>query len=644
MVAPTTEADSISADQTTNARGATELGPPAQQTVETVEMKQRPAETRDGSTVATVDSTALDPRDKANYEIDGPWAYAETVKGRIFTVMSNLVHPDTGTVLATPEGVNSAAARKGNTRSAWIIHDRDTWDADDVAKNPRAVVGGVKPTHFHAVEERKNQTTLGAVARAYGVPPNFVKVKKGRGVFEDCAEYLTHEHPDQQAKGKHLYSDDEVTAYGFDFRETVDARVQDRKEGGRRKAFSRQSPIDVLALRIQDEGLTLRQAQQEDSLAYSRGTARMETARRTYLKTAPLPPFRTNYYIGGKARTGKSKIAEVFAAALAARMYPDLAFDEAVYMVGRSTVAFQTYDGQPILLWDDYRPWTLIEAFKGREGVWTSLDISPKRVQVNKKNGAVTLLNAVNIITGVQSYEEFLDGLAGEYVDTSGKQHTAEDKNQAYGRFPFVSEVTRETIRFYMNEGFADGTKSMQDYAEFATLQANMKTVSQTLEALKPADREQVRKVIGSQMCAELVSAHEGLHKPVELSQDDAVAKIMAGVTVLDVGATGDVQADQRKARLDQAEMRTRCQAHADGHTAHRILGGRPSRHFVVPDEMTPSGLGITPKGAPDMSLWDADAQTYNGQPARGWSDVSDDFKWPADVRLERQNRRDGLA
>lgn len=44
-----------------------------------------------------------------------------------------------------------------------------------------------------------------------------VKVPKGRGAFLDNVQYITHEDAKQQKLGKHLYSDDEMTA-NFDYR------------------------------------------------------------------------------------------------------------------------------------------------------------------------------------------------------------------------------------------------------------------------------------------------------------------------------------------------------------------------------------------------------------------------------------------
>ncbi|MDO5535554.1 MAG: hypothetical protein Q4F65_13015 [Propionibacteriaceae bacterium] len=185
-----------------------------------------------------------------NWQPKGEWAYAEKLKGRVFMITTDLIHPDDGRELMTAERVEEVISRKGNLRTAWVIHDRDPYVAEDVATNPRAVLGAMKPTHVHAVEERRNATTAGQVARAYRVAPNFVKLGKGHGAFLDFVEYLTHESEKEQAKGKALYSDDEIHA-NFDFRLEVDEHVAARKAGlsGRGSKFQRlveQCLLDVL--------------------------------------------------------------------------------------------------------------------------------------------------------------------------------------------------------------------------------------------------------------------------------------------------------------------------------------------------------------------------------------------------------------
>ena len=59
------------------------------------------------------------------------------------------------------------------------------------------------------------------------------------------------------------------------------------------------------------------------------------------------------------------------------------------------------------------------------------------------KYGSVNLINAVSIVTSVRPFHEFVQGLAGEYVDAKKLTHKAEDINQGYRRFPVFMEISR---------------------------------------------------------------------------------------------------------------------------------------------------------------------------------------------------------
>lgn len=47
------------------------------------------------------------------------------------------------------------------------------------------------------------------------------------------------------------------------------------------------------------------------------------------------------------------------------------------------------------------------------------------------------MVQAINIVTGVVPYREFLADLAGSYRSPDGTDHEAEDDRQAFRRFPF---------------------------------------------------------------------------------------------------------------------------------------------------------------------------------------------------------------
>ena len=144
-------------------------------------------------TVETVDSADSEP-DSTPQEIDpggnpyaegGKWHYAEQIKGRIFTITTDCVHPDTGEVLLTIEAIEKRVAKSSVEYFAWVLHDKDCFTESDLEGNPRAVLGEHKPDHFHIVVQLKNAASVGQVARGYKLHPGCVRKKE---------EYLTHEH------------------------------------------------------------------------------------------------------------------------------------------------------------------------------------------------------------------------------------------------------------------------------------------------------------------------------------------------------------------------------------------------------------------------------------------------------------------
>lgn len=145
----------------------------------------------------------------------------------------------------------------------------------------------------------------------------------------------------------------------------------------------------------------------------------------------------------------------------------------------------QNYKGQPVIIWDDYSVPGLLNALGSREGVWQVFDDHPSAGDVNIKYGSTRLVHAVNIIAKTTPYEEYLDGLAGEYTDASGKVHEAEDRNQSWGRFPVVFEVTPTSIEMLLNRGVVDDTDDFLSFQKVARMKASMKAVCAGLDAIE---------------------------------------------------------------------------------------------------------------------------------------------------------------
>lgn len=105
---------------------------------------------------------------------------------------------------------------------AWIIHNQDTYTAEDEEKNPDHKEGKLKPEHIHLllrfVQNQPQQ--MGDIPKWFGLAPNFLEKIKGR--WSDAVKYLIHANTPE----KFQYSVDEVTA-NFDVENVIYKDNQD---------------------------------------------------------------------------------------------------------------------------------------------------------------------------------------------------------------------------------------------------------------------------------------------------------------------------------------------------------------------------------------------------------------------------------
>lgn len=399
------------------------------------------------------------------------------VKARIFNIMQYEKHPETGEVLLTEEKIKDALLHRTINRWAYIYHDKDVYNACDEEENASHKQWENKPAHWHVVIEMDgHQVDVSVIARWFGISENFIEVVKGAGRFLDCVEYLTHESEKQQELGKYRYDDNEVKA-NFDFRECLTRRLENRVRYGRYHVGKSLDERDVVRHAVLLRGMKLREVLDKYPDVYMSDYKRLEEYRLRYLSmVAEKPKVRINYYIEGEGGVGKGLISKAIARALVDR--DGTMKDGDIYFeVGADNATFEGYDGQPVLIWNDCRAITLLRKLGGRENVFNVFDTNPSEIKQNIKYSHVRLNNIINIVNSVESWKDFLDGLAGEYVDKRVGERRAEDKSQSYRRFPFFLVLHEEDYVLGINKGLFEGTREYEQYISYEGLRCGMRRI-----------------------------------------------------------------------------------------------------------------------------------------------------------------------
>lgn len=390
-------------------------------------------------------------------------------------------NPVTGEELFNEKHILDGIVKReaGLKRWAYVLHDKDTYTEHDVPDGKS--IGDMKPRHWHVVLEFKNGTSFDSVANSFKLPTYLVEKVEGYHGFWDMMRYFTHMDEKQQALGKHVYEVDEI--------KVSDDSVLDDYYKFLEKKLEVPDSIENILEKVRTDGMSLKDAKKKlsamDSTKYY---MHLKRARDEYLQNVPMPVHRTNYYVTGLGGTGKS----TFAIMMAKSMFPDLSDEECFYIVGDKNVALDEYNGQPVIIWDDWRANTFISQF-GRETVFKMFDVAPKEAIYNKKFGSVRLINSVNIVTAVTSFKDFINGLSGNYTDRFGNAHVSEDDTQAYRRFPFFVEVSSESIDVYASHyaiGMTNGTH--QSYKSILRMYANIRKIATSKAGVSDKAIEQV--------------------------------------------------------------------------------------------------------------------------------------------------------
>lgn len=451
---------------------------------------------------------------------------------RVFEIVTDQHHPTTGELILDEHMIIIALSHKTIKDWAYVLHDEDTYLEEDEKEQRKRLsdqwddnrcnieeskeeyienrlthrAGQLKAPHWHIVIRLDRNSDVEMIARWFNVKSNFIETA-GKKDFIDKVEYLTHEHEKQQALGKHLYPDEKIRS-NFNFREQINVRVAMRLKYGNRA--NELSDGDILQLHVMQDGWSMRRCRQEDPLAYIKVRNKLPNLRLDYLLDQPPQPFRISIYVDGKGGLGKGSICEY----LGQRLFPDV--ENPCFVVGNDPrVAFDGYDGEPVLIWEDYRAYKFVQNFS-REGTFAIFDSHPKVQSQQVKNSRIVLQNYVNIVNGIEPYTDFLAGLAGEYTAKDGTKHKAEDRNQVFRRFQQIICIREEEFDVLFNRGFIDRDSSL--YSQYDLYNRVRGSMSQAMQRLEGEAKEHI--------LVDLSQPAVDCYRMIEASHENKISKI----------------------------------------------------------------------------------------------------------------------
>ena len=377
---------------------------------------------------------------------------------------------------------------KGIKRWAYIKHDKDKYTEEEEAQAKEIgregiIAGGLKPIHWHIILELVDNRTFEDIGKWFNLPAHMVsKLNDGktntREAFLDALEYLTHEDIIQINKGKHVYDRDQVVISDPNLWNQLD----NYKAAGSIKATGKRE-LDKLLEKVGTKGYHKSEFNDDEYLIYLRYSSLIDKARKLYVRDVmPMPQTRMNFYIYGDGGSGK----DVLSKALARSMFPDLEEDKCYYMAGAPGSTFDDYDGQPVIIWSDYRSLEIVKALGDRGTIFNVFDTVPNKKAQNIKYSSMVLKNCVNIVNSVEPYSDFIKGLIGSYTDSQGNEHKGEEKqiNQVYRRFPIFIPIDNGLLTIMVNEGIMTGNADLySQYMGVLQLQYNLQQLKQKGEA-----------------------------------------------------------------------------------------------------------------------------------------------------------------
>lgn len=366
---------------------------------------------------------------------------------------------------------------------------------------PAKKVGDAKELHVHVALKFKNARALNEIAKWFGIPENMIDIVKGRHAFEDCAEYMVHKKQPEKAQ----YDPAKVIA-NFNYVEWLENQVV--KDILHEKYHMNIDDINDIVNEVATAGLSLQKVEEMVSAPiFLRNKKLFKDARAKYIYDhMSMPSVRFVFYVdsAGVAGAGKSVATKALCKQFAREYGADPTVDigqlkQYIYKVGQKGVAWDKYDGQPIVFIDDRTARDLLQEFNGHEGVKNLFERFPEKETTNIKYGDACIVAKYIVINGIQPYVEFVNGLNGTFTTKSGIDIESDtDITQYTRRITGIINISEDEIAILFNKGVMSDTREFNQYVIIKTVKHNFVRAIQKLSgtALNCVEERTLQPVI----------------------------------------------------------------------------------------------------------------------------------------------------
>lgn len=322
---------------------------------------------------------------------------------------------------------------KGNDKYefiSWIFHDRDV----DLEKNV------LKKPHYHVLlkltqdgSNNNKNITVSVAAKKLQVQKNMIEILECP-YFGYHVKYLIHKQPKFQERGQ--YNPEEIQVVRNRTGKSIEDYLTDNKEIKKN--------LNYYIEEIVNNRMTLEDVFEEDQTLYCKKLQILERAEAKRVENI-IPETRIVYYITGTSGQGKTTLTKLLAKGLFLddvkkyNIVDNKNLHKLMYFTGSKNVAFDKYNHQKVMVFDDVRNAT-IKDIGGVEEAFKIFNNQPNSEAFNKKFGNVVINSEVMFLTNVQDIHTFVSNVM--------KNEPLQIRNQLYRRLPVIVEVKRNQIVF----------------------------------------------------------------------------------------------------------------------------------------------------------------------------------------------------